>query len=181
MTDWILTTKKIGISVGVLILLVLAWQWFSLGAAHSNKQTLPDALQEFPPSSAQDAITVIIEHNLWEPERKSGPELVNGQQNGAEAVADAVEKNWQLMAVAQADEGLIAYIRDTSDPASLKKYSVGESLPDGKKILKIEQHSVVYRSENEATTNEANTSEKGANKQLFLFGRTAAIGEETSE
>lgn len=180
MTDWVLTTKKIGLSVCVLMVLVLAWQWFSLGKGHSNRQALPEELQEFPPSSAQNAIAVIIEHNLWEPERKSGPELEGSQQNGAEVVVSAVEKNWQLIAVAQVGTDLIAYIRDASDPASLEQYGVGENLPDGKKILKIEQDSVVYSIENEAT-NEASTNEKGATKQLFLFGRTAEIGEETSE
>lgn len=180
MTDWVLTTKKIGLSVGVLMLLVLAWQWFSLGAAHSNKQTLPDALQEFPPSSAQDAITVIIEHNLWEPERKSGPELVNGQQNGAEAVADAVEKNWQLLALAKADDYLIAYIGDKSDPASFKKYIQGDLLPDGKTILKIEYDRVTYGAQGEVSTSETPNA-KEPDKVLFLFGRTSEIGDKTSE
>lgn len=177
MNELVVTTKKLWLSVFVCLLLILFWQWFRLGAEHSDKQTLPEPLQEFPVGHAQEAADIIIEHNLWEPDRKPGQD--REQLATAENAPVEVETIWQLLALAKAEDHLIAYIGDKNDPASFKKYTEGDHLPDGKAILKIEHDRVVYSTQNKIDTGEnagADTS-----RSLFLFGRTGDIGEQTSE
>lgn len=178
MNDLMFVNKKPWLSALLVILLILVWQWFSLGAGRSDKQTLPAPLQEHPVSSAQDAAAVIIEKNLWEPDRKPGQE--REQASAVQNTAALEEKNWQLLALAMADDYLIAYIGDKSDPASFKKYIQGDLLPDGKTILKIEYDRVTYGAQSEVGTSEI-PNVKEPDKVLFLFGRTSDIGDKTSE
>lgn len=178
MNDLMFVNKKPWLSALLVILLILVWQWFALGASRSDKQTLPYPLQEHPVSSAQDAAAVIIEKNLWEPDRKPGQE--REQAAVAESAASLEEKNWQLLALAMADDYLVAYIGDKSDPASFKKYIQGDLLPDGKTILKIEYDRVTYGAQGEVSTSETPNA-KEPDKVLFLFGRTSDIGDKTSE
>lgn len=178
MNDLMFANKKPWLSALLLILLILVWQWFALGASRTDKQTLPDPLRTPPVSSAQEAAVVIIDKNVWEPDRKPGQD-----REQAAAVASAVvqeEKNWQLLALAKADDNLIAYIGDKSDPASFKKYIQGDLLPDGKQILKIEYDRVTYGAQSDVNEGDAPDA-KEPNKVLFLFGRTSDKGDKTSE
>lgn len=177
MNELILTTKKLWFASLVFLLLLLVWQWFTLGAGFSDKQTLPEPLQKFPVSNAQAAADIIIKHNLWEPDRKPGKD--RAQLVAGETVSAVVDTAWQLSALALTEGKMIAFIGDKSDPASFKKYSEGDQLPDGKTVLKIEHDRVVLSVQDKVNTSE--NAKADNSESLFLFGRTGELGEQTSE
>lgn len=171
MNDLQLLAKKVWLACAGLMLLLFIWDWYWLGVSEAGNQTRPDPLIAVDQVDTQQALNTLLEHNLWEPTRKSEADLVQAQQTAAESQKQSV--SWQLVAVAAAGDKLTAFMGNPGDAASYKKYLEGDVLPNGEKILKILSDRVVYQTNQNPDESKSNgsTSSAPSTKELYLFGR----------
>jgi hypothetical protein len=193
MNDLQLLAKKAWLVCVGLMLVAFVWNWYWLGVSDAGNQTRPEPLEMAPPIDTQQALSTILEHNLWEPTRKSQAATEASDQSGDSASEPQQISNWQLVAVAADGGELTALIGNPGDAASYKKYSQGDLLPSGEKIVKILGDRVVYQtnqiSGERSDQDSAESSNESANessvesksndsttstpltKELYLFGR----------
>lgn len=170
MNDLQLLAKRIWSACAVMILLLLAWDWYWLGVSEAGNQSRPDDLNTLAQFDAQQALDSILAHNLWEPARSKSVEASTSQTDPA-VIQQAI--SWQLVAIARAEDKLTAFMGNPADPASYKKYSEGDVLPSGEKILKILSDRLVYQVNQKPDEGQANSSADAivSTKELYLFGR----------
>lgn len=143
MNDLRQTGLRFWAAVAGLILVVLVWQWFSLGATRGARLILPDAIPELTAIDINAALTDILEHNLWEPERKA-MEAGDGAEVGEEIIEAAPQVTLQFKALAKKGESLLAVIGENNDPASFKNYAEGDTLPNGQVLLYIDADKITF-------------------------------------
>lgn len=143
MNDLRQTGLRFWAAVAGLILVVLVWQWFSLGATRGARLILPDAIPELAALDINAALTDILEHNLWEPERKA-MEAGDGAEVGEEIIEAAPQVTLQFKALAKKGESLLAVIGENNDPASFKNYAEGDTLPNGQVLLYIDADKITF-------------------------------------
>jgi hypothetical protein len=137
MSDLRQTSLRLWAAGAGLILVVLVWQWFSLGSTRGARLILPDAIPELATVDINTALTDILEHNLWEPERKA-MEAGDGAEVGEEIIEAAPQVTLQFKALVKKGESLLAVIGENNDPASFKNYAEGDTLPNGQVLLYID-------------------------------------------
>lgn len=171
MNDLQLLAKRTWSACAAIILLLLAWDWYWLGVSDAGNQSRPDDLNTLAQFDAQQALASILEHNLWEPARKSVESSTSQTDSGAAVVQQAI--SWQLVAIARAGDKLTAFMGNPADPASYKKYSEGDVLPSGEKILEILSDRLVYQVNQQLDEGQSNSSAgaTSSTKELYLFGR----------
>lgn len=143
MSDLRQTGLRFWAAVAGLILVVLVWQWFSLGSTRGARLILPDAIPELTAIDINAALTDILEHNLWEPERKA-MEAGDGAEVGEEIIEAAPQVTLQFKALAKKGESLLAVIGENNDPASFKNYAEGDTLPNGQVLLYIDADKITF-------------------------------------
>lgn len=170
MNDLQLLAKRTWSACAVMILLLLVWQWYWLGVNDAGSQSRPDELVTPSQFDTQEALGRILAHNLWEPTRKSVEASTSQTDSGAAVAQQAI--SWQLVAIARSGDNLTAFMGNPADPASYKKYSEGDVLPSGGKILKILSDRLVYQANQKPNEGQSNSSADAVSKkELYLFGR----------
>jgi hypothetical protein len=196
MSDLRQTSLRLWAAGAGLILVVLVWQWFSLGSTRGARLILPDAIPELATVDINTALTDILEHNLWEPERKA-MEAGDGAEVGEEIIEAAPQVTLQFKALAKKGESLLAVIGENNDPASFKNYAEGDTLPNGQVLLYIDADKITIGdlpgeldtssssdAQDAPTDADAASAEstetadtKPATTTLYLFGRTGSASE----
>lgn len=203
MNDLRQTGLRFWAAVAGLILVVLVWQWFSLGATRGARLILPDAIPELTAIDINAALTDILEHNLWEPERRAIEAGGSNETNQEEIIEAAPQVTLQFKALAKKGERLLAVIGENNDPASFKNYAEGDTLPNGQVLLYIDADKITFgdlpgestasSSSDAQSTEQDDTQEdteqdteqdaaaaadsKPATTTLYLFGRTGSASE----
>lgn len=144
MNDLRQTGLRFWAAVAGLILVVLVWQWFSLGATRGARLILPDAIPELTAIDINAALTDILEHNLWEPERRAIEAGGSNETNQEEIIETAPQVTLQFKALAKKGESLLAVIGENNDPASFKNYAEGDTLPNGQVLLYIDADKITF-------------------------------------
>lgn len=196
MSDLRQTSLRLWAAGAGLILVVLVWQWFSLGSTRGARLILPDAIPELATVDINTALTDILEHNLWEPERKA-MEAGDGAEVGEEIIEAAPQVTLQFKALVKKGESLLAVIGENNDPASFKNYAEGDTLPNGQVLLYIDADKITIGdlpgeldtssssdAQDAPTDADATSAEstetadtKPATTTLYLFGRTGSASE----
>lgn len=197
MNDLRQTGLRFWAAVAGLILVVLVWQWFSLGATRGARLILPDAIPELSTIDINAALTDILEHNLWEPERRAIEAGGSNETNQEEIIEAAPQVTLQFKALAKKGESLLAVIGENNDPASFKNYAEGDTLPNGQVLLYIDADKITFGdlpgeldtssssdAQDAPTDADATSAEstetadtKPATTTLYLFGRTGSASE----
>ncbi len=112
----------------------------------------PPDLAQPPPVEKTDALTQILNHNLWDKQRGQIIELKREQQKKGKENAPQQNASWQLTGIVLPNG---AYIK-TDD--KIKRYKTRDQLPDGAIISSILSDGIVL--------------EKNAKKyNVYLFGK----------
>jgi hypothetical protein len=167
-----------------LILLVLVWQWFSLGSSKDTRRVQPEALPLVASYDIGSALQNILEHNLWEPDRKAAEANADTEAIQNEVVA-APQVSLQFKALVQKGDSLLAVIGSDNDPASFKNYAQGDTLPNGEVLLYIDADKITIGDlPDESVDQHGSTEQPQENDQsepatttLYLFGRTGSASE----
>lgn len=203
MNDLRQTGLRFWAAVAGLMLVVLVWQWFSLGATRGARLILPDEIPDLTAIDINAALTDILEHNLWEPERRAIEAGGSNETNQEEIIEAAPQVTLQFKALAKKGERLLAVIGENNDPASFKNYAEGDTLPNGQVLLYIDADKITFgdlpgestasSSSDAQSTEQDDTQEdteqdteqdaaaaadtKPATTTLYLFGRTGSASE----